>query len=90
MGRTACTESQCLYIASVPVQSLSTCTRVHLKNVLHSNILYSGSKEAIFVKNLLEMRFVAIHCWNLTPSFYEHCNRGVQMNIDSEWLICLV
>ena len=39
MGRTACTEPQCLYSTAIPllplwavrpVQSLSTCTRVHL------------------------------------------------------------
>jgi len=29
MGRTACTDPQCLYRASVPVQSLSACTGVH-------------------------------------------------------------
>jgi hypothetical protein len=55
MGRTACREPQCLYSRAIPllhiwavrpVQSLSTCTRVHFIFFMHNEYqVFPGGKE---------------------------------------------
>ena len=46
MGRTACTESQCLYRVSVPVQSLSACTE---SQCLYKGALYIRTRNILFI-----------------------------------------
>jgi hypothetical protein len=65
MGRTACTEPQCLYSraktllllwAARPLQSLSACTRVHF-TTWNWRLDSGGSASYVFVKSEMKLQF---------------------------------
>jgi hypothetical protein len=88
MGRTACTEPQCLYSRAIPllplwavrpVQRLSACTRVHFSFLLHKvslKLIYIRCV-AICVRQTHELLHIfshRCHCYIILPSLETNSN----------------
>jgi hypothetical protein len=72
MGRTACTEPQCLYIRAIPllplwavrpVQSLSACTRVHFTLLFVNSELKSTLGDAVVAWVQAPKRHLFVEAW---------------------------
>jgi hypothetical protein len=81
MGRTACTEPQCLYSRAIlllplwavrPVQSLSACTRVHSTFYLSGRLLGQGFPQSQDLYRCFQIRWTPKHAEVITkykPSY---------------------
>jgi hypothetical protein len=94
MGRTACTEPQCLYSRAIPllplwavrpVQSLSACTRVHFTFFLCYLISTSNPAANHQVTRSLAIRRKTSDCWQTS-----HFGLVFRMSLayQSHWVLC--